>query len=94
MPRRARGPSGPDAIDQDRLHQHVNGYRVDVVDPLQTLRIAMAETEGIAVDLTWNGREAELFDDGTRPPVAPLVTPRIGITKAADLPRRWMLPRA
>jgi len=42
-----------DAIDQDRLKQHVNGYRVEVVDPLQTLRIVMSETEGIAVDLTW-----------------------------------------
>ena len=47
-----------DAIDQDRLHQQVNGYRVEVVDPLHTLRIVMAETEGIAVDLSWNG----LFD--------------------------------
>ena len=44
-----------DAIDQDRLHQHVNGYRVDVIDPLQSVRIVMAETEGIAVDLTWDG---------------------------------------
>ena len=44
-----------DAIDADRLHQHVNGYRVDVVDPLQTLRITLEETEGVAADLTWNG---------------------------------------
>jgi hypothetical protein len=47
-----------DAIDQDRLHQHVNGYRVEVVEPLHTLRVVMAETEGVALDLTWNG----LFD--------------------------------
>src|ERR1700726_759883 len=47
-----------DAIDQDRLHQHVNGYRVEVVEPLHPLRVVMAETEGIAVDLTWDG----LFD--------------------------------
>lgn len=44
-----------DAIDQDRLHQHVNSYRVDVVEPLQSVRIVMEETEGIAVDLTWEG---------------------------------------
>ncbi len=44
-----------DAIDQNRLHQHVNGYHLDVVDPLQTIRIVMEETEGIAVDLTWEG---------------------------------------
>lgn len=44
-----------DAIDQDRLNQHVNGYRVEVVDPLQTLRIVLAETDGIACDLRWEG---------------------------------------
>ena len=44
-----------DAIDQDRLNQHVNGYRVDVVEPLQTLRIHLDETEGISCDLTWEG---------------------------------------
>ena len=47
-----------DAIDQDRLNQHVLGYRVEVTEPLHRLRIVMDETEGIAVDLTWNG----LFD--------------------------------
>lgn len=44
-----------DAIDQDRLNQHVGDYRVEVVEPLQTVHIVMAETEGIEVDLTWNG---------------------------------------
>jgi hypothetical protein len=44
-----------DAIDQNRLHQQVNGYRVEVLEPLQTLRITLEETEGIAADLTWNG---------------------------------------
>ena len=47
-----------DAIDQDRLNQNVIGYRVEVTDPLHRLRIVMDETEGMAVDLTWNG----LFD--------------------------------
>jgi hypothetical protein len=47
-----------DAIDQDRLNQNVLGYRVEVTDPLHQLRIVMDETEGMAVDLTWNG----LFD--------------------------------
>jgi DNA-3-methyladenine glycosylase len=49
-------------------------------------------TRALAVDLEWSGRAAELFDDGVAPPSAPLVTPRIGITKAVDLPRRWLLP--
>ncbi len=44
-----------DAIDGDRLNQHVNGYRVEVVEPLQKLRIVMDETEGVACDLTWYG---------------------------------------
>ncbi len=44
-----------DAIDQDRLNQRVNGYRIEVIEPLQQLRVAMPETEGVAVDLTWNG---------------------------------------
>lgn len=44
-----------DAIDGDRLNQNVNGYRVEVPEPLQKLRIVLEETEGIACDLTWNG---------------------------------------
>jgi hypothetical protein len=47
-----------DAIDADRLNQNVNGYRVDVIEPLHKLRIVLDETEGIAADLTWEG----LFD--------------------------------
>jgi hypothetical protein len=44
-----------DAIDDDRLHQHVGGYRLEVVEPLQELHLTLAETEGIAADLTWHG---------------------------------------
>ncbi|MEX3646297.1 hypothetical protein [Mycolicibacterium porcinum] len=47
-----------DAIDQDRLNQHVGGYRVEVTEPLKKIRIVLEETEGIAADLSWNG----LFD--------------------------------
>ncbi|MGZ4516013.1 MAG: hypothetical protein ACXVX5_15200, partial [Mycobacterium sp.] len=47
-----------DAIDQDRLNQNVNGYRVKVIEPLHKLRVVLDETEGIAADLTWEG----LFD--------------------------------
>lgn len=50
-------------------------------------------TRALEVDLAWSGRVSELFDDGIDPPATPLVTPRIGITKAVDLPRRWLLPR-
>jgi hypothetical protein len=47
-----------DAIDQDRLNPHVNGYRVEVVEPLHKLRVILEETEGVSADLTWDG----LFD--------------------------------
>src|ERR1700740_2444636 len=47
-----------DAIDQDRLNQNVNGYRIEVSEPLHKLRLILDETEGMAADLTWEG----LFD--------------------------------
>jgi DNA-3-methyladenine glycosylase len=43
------------------------------------------------VDRSLDGAEAFVADDGTAPPAEPLVTPRIGITKAVDLPRRWLI---
>jgi DNA-3-methyladenine glycosylase len=49
-------------------------------------------TRELGIDLSWNGRIAELFDDGVAPPVNALVTPRVGITKAVDWPRRWVVP--
>ena len=47
-----------DGIDEDRLNQHVGGYRIEVTEPLHKLRVILEETEGMAVDLTWDG----LFD--------------------------------
>ena len=45
-----------DGIDSDRLNQHVNGYRIEVTEPLRRLRVILTETEGIAVDLSFQGR--------------------------------------
>lgn len=42
-------------IDDDRLNQHVGGYRLEVVEPLRKIRMVLEETEGIAADLTWEG---------------------------------------
>lgn len=39
----------------DRMAQQVGGYRVDVLEPLRRLRVVLEETEGIAMDLTWDG---------------------------------------
>jgi hypothetical protein len=44
-----------DAIGDDRLDQRVGGYRVEVVEPLHTIRLVLEETEGFAFDLTWDG---------------------------------------
>jgi DNA-3-methyladenine glycosylase len=43
----------------------------------------------LGIDMAMNGTRANVVDDGVLPPVAPLVGPRVGITKAADWPRRW-----
>ncbi|GAA1133072.1 DUF7064 domain-containing protein [Nocardioides aquiterrae] len=44
-----------DPMDQDRMHPHVGGYRIEVPDPLRTVRIVMDEYDGMALDLTWEG---------------------------------------
>jgi DNA-3-methyladenine glycosylase len=49
-------------------------------------------TRALGIDRTLDGVPAALFDDGTPPPARPRATARIGITAAADWPRRWLLP--
>ncbi|MDN4162434.1 hypothetical protein [Nocardioides abyssi] len=44
-----------DLCDDDRLNQHVGGYRLEVEEPLQRIHLTIEETEGIAADLTWEG---------------------------------------
>ena len=39
----------------DRMEHQVGSYRIEVVEPLRKLRVVLEETEGIAVDLTWEG---------------------------------------
>ena len=49
----------------------------------------LARTLGL--DRSNDGARAEVYDDGIAVAV-PTVTPRIGITKAIDWPRRWLVP--
>lgn len=55
--------------------------------------------EAFAIDLEHNGvdvcrgRGVGLFDDGMAPPDEPIVGPRVGITKAIDVPWRWRVAR-
>lgn len=44
-----------DALDADRLHLHVGGYRIDVTEPLRRLHISLEPTEGIDMDMTFDG---------------------------------------
>lgn len=46
----------------------------------------------LGIDMTFNGAMVTVCDDGLLPPGEPVITPRIGITKAVDLPRRWKVP--
>jgi len=64
---------------------------VDGVDPRRT-RGPGRLTRELGIDRTLTGAVAELFDDDTPPPDQPLITPRIGITEAAEWPRRWVVP--
>ncbi|MGE8249122.1 MAG: DNA-3-methyladenine glycosylase, partial [Stenotrophomonas bentonitica] len=43
-------------------------------------------------DLVRNDRGIRIVSDGMAPPVAPVVGPRIGISKAIEFPWRWHVP--
>lgn len=48
-------------------------------------------TRVLGIDRSLDGAPAELVDDGTPPPMVPVVTPRVGISRAVDWPRRWLV---
>jgi DNA-3-methyladenine glycosylase len=61
---------------------------VEGIDPRRTTGPGRLCRE-LGVDRTLDGGVAEVYDDGVPPPESPEVTSRIGITKAAEWPRRW-----
>lgn len=67
----------------------IRSVLVDGIDPARTTGPGRL-TSVLGIDRSLTGVVAELFDDGTAPPSRPIVTARIGITKAADWPRRWV----
>lgn len=55
----------------------------------QALGIARAQD---GADLTTGAQGLRIVDDGIPPPSAPLLTPRIGISRDMDKPWRWLVP--
>ena len=45
----------------------------------------------LGIDMSFNGTIANIVDDGVAAPNAPLVTARIGISKAIDRQHRWLV---
>ncbi len=66
----------------------IRAVTCDGVDPQRTNGPAKL-CRHFGIDMSFNGALAELLDDGVAPPAAPVVTSRIGITRAAEWPRRW-----
>lgn len=48
----------------------------------------------LGVERSLDGTRAMVFDDGLAPPRWPLVTPRVGIRVAVDVPWRWVSTEA
>ena len=67
----------------------LRGVAIDGVDPRLTNGPGKL-CRYLGIDMAYSGARANVVDDGAPPPATPLVTTRVGITKAADWPRRWV----
>ena len=45
----------------------------------------------LGIDMSASGTQANIVDDGVPPPSSPVITARVGISKAVDWPRRWLV---
>lgn len=79
--------TGPEDDGQAVL---IRGVVVDGVDPRLTNGPGKL-CRYFGIDLSFSGTPADIVDDGVPPPTSPLVTVRIGLTRAADWPRRWVV---
>lgn len=43
-------------LNMERMELSVGPIRIEVIEPLQTLRVTLAPTDGLAIDLTFEGR--------------------------------------
>ena len=79
--------TGPQGDGQAVL---VRGVVIDGVDPRLTNGPGKL-CRFLGIDMSYSGARANIVDDGVAPPVSPMVTARVGITKAVDWPRRWVV---
>jgi DNA-3-methyladenine glycosylase len=77
--------TGPEGDGQAVL---LRAVLVDGVDPRLTNGPAKL-CRYLGIDMADSGAPANVADDGLPPPAVPVIGPRIGITKAADWPRRY-----
>lgn len=69
----------------------VRAVEVDGIEPRLT-RGPGRLCRQLGVDRSLDGERAALYDDGTAPPLVPTVTGRIGVSRATDWERRWLVP--
>lgn len=77
----------------ERMLERRQGRRQIADGPAKLCQAFAIGPEHNGVDLC-DGGAVQLLDDGVPPPDAPLVGPRIGISKAVDVPWRWRVPPA
>ena len=78
-------------IDVMRSRRPGRSDRILTDGPAKLCQALAIDRRQDGTDLTADP-EITIVDDGTPPPAVPLVTPRIGISVAVDVPWRWLVP--